>query len=113
VRTGFHAHSQHQQQPLVYIQTICVINKEKNLVTLWSLDKFEHRLSILRDIYDHFLEEKEDQDNSYDCNSSSTSSSSNYLFNSNEYKLFIESSEKEWQTLESFMQNDEQFSSHM
>ncbi len=80
-----------------YIQTICAIDKEKNLITLWSLEKFEYRLSILRDIYDHFMEEEE-------------SFTSSTLFNSNEYIMFVESNDKEWQSMESFLQNDETFS---
>jgi hypothetical protein len=83
-----------------YIQAISVIDKNANTITLWNLDKFEHKLSILRDIYSRIIEDEEE-------NLTQTSTSIS------EYQSMIFDSTDEWQTLDKFEQNDENFSPKM
>lgn len=73
-----------------YIQSISVTDKSSNMITLWGLDKFDHKLNILRDIYSRIMDEEE-----------STSST--------EFQGLIFDSNEEWQTIDQFEQNDEKF----
>ena len=78
-----------------FIQMICVIDKRLNLATLWNLDTFDHKLSLLRDIYNRYIEE-----GSLPHSSSASSSET----------AFITDSTDEWQTLDTFKREDETFS---
>ena len=81
-----------------YIQTICVIDKRLNLVTLWNLDTFDYKLNLLREIYSRYMEEG--------------SLSSSVGSNSND-NIFITDSADEWQTLDAFLKHEETFSPRM
>lgn len=78
-----------------FIQMICVIDKRLNLATLWNLDTFDFKLSLLRDIYNRYIEE-----GSLPHSSSASSSET----------AFITDSTDEWQTLDTFVREDETFS---
>ena len=80
-----------------YIQSISLLDKNLNMITLWSLEKFDHKLNILRDIYARVIDEEEL------VHTSSASEFQSLIFESNE----------EWQTVEKFEQNDSNFSPRM
>ena len=84
--------------PKTYMQTICVIDKRLNLVTLWNLDTFEYKLSALREIYARYMEE----------GSLSSSLGSNSTEN-----IFVTDAADEWQTLDAFLKHEETFSPRM
>jgi hypothetical protein len=74
-----------------YIQTISVVDKRLKLITLWNLDTFEYKLSLLRDIYNRYMEE---------------GSIASSISSQSEANGFLTDSMDEWQTLQSFNQND-------
>lgn len=76
-----------------YIQAVSVLDKSSQMITLWSLDKFDHKLNILREIYSRIYEDEDEIDAS-----------------KTEYQTMILDSNEEWQSLEKFNQNDENFS---
>ena len=77
---------------LEFIQMICVVDKRLNLATLWNLETFEHKLSILREIYARVVEEGAARADD---------------------TRFITDSTDEWQTLDTFIRQDETFSPRM
>lgn len=81
-----------------YIQTICVIDKRLNLVTLWNMDTFEYKLNSLREIYARYIDE---------------GSLSSSLGSSSTESIFITDSADEWQTLDTFIKREETFSPRM
>ncbi len=81
------------------IKAISVRNKERGLIALWSIDKFEQRLSVLRNICEFYMEEKDQEDFSADV-----------IFKSADYLVFIESCDRDWQSYDEFKKNDSKFS---
>ena len=81
-----------------YMQTICVIDKRLNLVTLWNMETFEYKLNSLREIYARFIEE---------------GSLSSILGSNATESIFITDSADEWQTLDTFIKREETFSPRM
>ena len=82
---------------------ICLVDKRLGLVTLWNRDTFEQKLCLLRDIYACRQSEQ-------DVSISSTSSSASQQ---QQQQQFITDGADEWQTLESFTNNDDTFSPRM
>lgn len=82
-----------------YVETIAVVDKEQNLTSIWSIEKFEQRLSVLRDICEFYMEEKDGEGFSMDI-----------IFNSSDYLMFIESNEDEWQSYDEFIKDGDKFS---
>ena len=73
-----------------YIQTVSVLDRKLNLITLWNLDTFEYKLSVLRDIYNRYTEE----------------GSMASVTGLNGTDNLLTDSMDEWQTLESFNKNE-------
>lgn len=91
-----------------YVQTIAVIDKRLNLITLWNLDTFEYKLSLLRDIYNRYTEE-----GSLVASSVSSSSGGGVGGGHNEMSTnVLTDSMDEWQTVESY-NHTEKFSPRM
>lgn len=73
-----------------YIQTVSVLDRKLNLITLWNLDTFEYKLSVLRDIYNRYTEE----------------GSMASVTGLNGTDNLLTDSMDEWQTFESFNKNE-------
>ena len=73
-----------------YIQSISITDKCLNMITLWSLEKFDHKLNVLRDIYLRVMDEEE-------------------FSSPTEFQNIITDSNEEWQTTDEFEQNEEKF----
>ena len=88
-----------------FIDAICVIDTsspDASLVTVWSLEKFEERLSILREITEFYADEKDTE-----------GFSSDMIFKSADYLMFIESESDEWQSYDEYMKNCQKFNRNM
>ncbi len=88
-----------------FIDAISVIDTSSptaNLVTVWSLEKFEERLRILREITEFYADEKDAEDFSSDM-----------IFKSADYLMFIESEKDEWQSYDEYMKNGQKFNRNM
>jgi hypothetical protein len=92
------------------MQTICVIDKRLNMVTLWPLEKFEHKLSILRDIYTRYIEEGS---GFLSSSSSSLNKTNNSVSSLSNETLFISDSSDEWQKFENVFNEEDAFSPRM
>lgn len=88
------------QQASHCIHAISVLDRENSLITIWSMDKFEQRFSLLRNICEFYMDERDQE-----------GFSSEFIFTSADYLNFMESErEKEWQSYEEFKANDSKFS---
>jgi kinesin family protein 14 len=93
--------AQNLKQQLANSKCISVIDKRLGLITLWNLETFDDKLDMLRDTYNKYLE--------VDSQSASFVSSNVSV---NDSQLITDTMD-EWQTLDAYTKNGEQFSPRM
>jgi hypothetical protein len=89
------------KQQLAKSKCISVIDKRLNLITLWNLEMFDDKLDMLRDTYNKYLEVG---------SQSASFASSNASANDSQ---MITDAMDEWQALDAYTKNGEQFSPRM
>jgi hypothetical protein len=80
---------------------VSVVDKRLTLITLWSLEVFEHKLNLLREVYSRHVEDEQERDEN-----GVSFMSENSSIAANTESLFLTDSMDEWQTLAAFNEND-------